>query len=417
MWPPGCEGRVDRPDPMTPSSSQPPRDTLNIVYVITRMIVGGAQETAKHTAEHFHREGHQVLLVTGPEGGREGTLEVAAPTLTAPWLVRALSPMNDLRVLWFLYQLFRRRRPDVVHARTAKARLLAVIPARLVGVPLVVQTLHGYSFNNQIDSMRRVYVLLEKLAARLYHSSVFVSEADVEEGRRLGIVKDRVVPIIRSGVDVDKMRNVSPEAVAAIRATYAPEQQLLVTLVGRLSRPKTPEVFVEAAALVTRTHPSVRFLVVGDGSKREEVAELIKRLRLDDKVVMLGLRADVGEVMAASDIVVHSSTHEGLPKTVLEGMVAGRPVIGTRTGGVPIVVTHNTTGLLVDKCDVGQLAEAITKYLDDPVLCQQVVTNANRRIQEFTLGRTVEATGLLYESLLAGHMPTGGTLTPLNARR
>src|SRR6185295_14287624 len=100
---------------------------------MTRMVIGGAQETAKHTAEYFHQQGHDVLFVTGPEAGREGHYEVAAPTLIMPSLVRSIRPKQDLRAFVALYRLFRRHKPDIVHARTAKARFLTVFAARLAG--------------------------------------------------------------------------------------------------------------------------------------------------------------------------------------------------------------------------------------------------------------------------------------------
>ncbi len=383
-----------------PSSADGGVVPRTIVFVVTRMIVGGAQETARATAEHFHRQGDRVLLITGPELGREGRIAVDVPTLVAPWLVRAPHPVKDLHALWSLYRIFRRERPDVVHSRTAKARFLTGAAARLAGVPAVVQTIHGFSFNNEVDRRRSLYIFLERLAARFYHRVVLVSEADKEEGAKLRIVPPEKVTIVRSGCNVDKMRNVDQELVARVRSRYAPHGEPVVTLVGRLSPPKTPETFVEAADLVRRTHPQVRFLLVGDGPKREHVAGLIERLDLGEQVAMLGLRPEVGEIMAASDVIVHSSTHEGLPKTVLEGMAAGKPVVATRVGGVPSVVRDEETGLLVDELDPCQLAVAITRLVDDRRLCERVVANASRTVQEFTLVETLRATEALYGELL-----------------
>ena len=127
------------------------RMSRRIIYVITRMVVGGAQETAKYTAEAFHRRGDDVLFVNGPETGREGHLELSpeVPRVIVPSLVRRISPINDLRAFWTLYRLFRKRRPDIVHARTSKARIVAPLAARLARVPVVVQTIHGFGYKFQ----------------------------------------------------------------------------------------------------------------------------------------------------------------------------------------------------------------------------------------------------------------------------
>jgi glycosyltransferase involved in cell wall biosynthesis len=372
-----------------------------IIYTITRMVIGGAQETAKVTAEHFHRTGHDVLFVTGQEAGREGHYEVDAPTLSMPTMVRSIRPAKDLVTLWKLYRLFRLRRPDVVHSRTAKARLLTPFAARLAGVKVIVQTMHGWSFNNELDNKRGLYIVAEKLITRMYHWTVMVSEVDLQEGRELGILKKNV-SIIRSGVNVDRMRNVDPAAVSRIRAELAPDGEKLVTLIGRLSMPKTPAVFVEAAAMLAGRYPKTRFLLVGDGAQREQMAALIRERGLDDRVLMLGLRRDAAEITAASDIMVHSSTHEGLPKTVLEAMAAGKPLVATKVGGVPVVLQDEVNGLLVEKNDSSALAAALGRLLTDDALCVRLVENARARVHEFSLAKTLKDTEELYERLLAG---------------
>jgi glycosyltransferase involved in cell wall biosynthesis len=371
-----------------------------IIYVITRMVVGGAQETAKYTAEHFHRAGDDVLFVTGIETGREGELKVDdVPVLFMPALVRRLSPLNDLRAVWQLYRLFRRRRPEIVHARTSKARAVAVIAARLARVPAVVQTIHGWSFGNQIDRKKWLYVIVEKVIARMFDCNIVVSEGDLREGLETGILRQKTTQLIRSGVNLAKISNVDRQRVERLRADVAPAGQRVITLIGRLSSPKTPDVFVDAAAIVLKRHPDTRFLVVGDGAKREALAAQIERLGIGTDVLMLGLRTDVAEIVAASDILVHSSLREGLPKTVLEAMAAGKPVIGTNVGGVPAVVDDGVTGLLVEPSDSGQMATAMLRLLEDPALGARLAANASERVQEFSLAKSIDDTNALYERL------------------
>lgn len=374
-----------------------------IIYVITRMVVGGAQETAKVTAEHFHRAGDDVLFVTGVETGREGQLKVDedVPILFLPSLVRRISPIHDLRAVWQLYRLFRRERPDIVHARTSKARVVALAAARLARVPIVIQTIHGWSFGNEIDRKKWLYVIVEKLIARRFDCNIVVSEGDLKEGLETGILRPDGAKLIRSGVNIDKVERVDRERVAKLRAELAPAGQRVLTLIGRLSSPKTPDVFVDAAAAVLKRHPDTRFVVVGDGAKREDLVAQIDRLGIAGSVVMLGLRTDVAEIMAASDILVHSSLREGLPKTVLEGMAAGKPVIGTNVGGVPAVVDDGETGMLVEAQDPEGLAAAMLRLLEDPSLCQRLVTNGSQRVQSFSLAKSIDDTNALYDGLLA----------------
>lgn len=373
-----------------------------IIFLVTRMIIGGAQETVKYTVEHFHQLGDDVLLVSGVEAGREGLFEVDAPLLSMPEIVRRISPKNDLMAFVKLVQLFKRERPDIVHAATAKARFL-ILAARVAGVPAVVQTIHGFSFNNEIDKKRALYIRLERLVARFCHCNVVVSKTDEREGKRLRILRRRTTTLITPGVNIAKMRGADAETVAALRREWAPDEETIFTLVGRLSNPKTPETFVEAAHLILQEHPNARFLLVGDGSKREALEARIAELKLSDKVLLLGLRTDVGAVMAASDIIAHCSTHEGLPKTVLEAMAAGKPVIASRVGGVPHVVREGENGLMVPPQDPAALAQAMRKLMNDATLRARLVQASGDLVAEYSLERTLADTEKLYDRLLARH--------------
>ena len=165
----------------------------------------------------------------------------------------------------------------------------------------------------------------------------------MEEGERLRIFSPRRVTLIRSGVDLAKMRGADSARAEALRAEYALPGGKVMTLVGRLSPPKTPEVFVDAAALVVAEFPETRLLLVGDGAKRDAVEAQIARLNLERNVLLLGLRTDVPEIVAASDVVVHSSTHEGLPKTVLEGIAAHIHLAPAGKNGPPIIPLEQTS--------------------------------------------------------------------------
>ena len=372
---------------------------LKIMYVITRMIVGGAQETAKHTAEHFRGEGHEVMLVMGPEAGPEGRLETDVPTVVVSTLVRRVSPIDDLRTVWRLYRLFRRERPDIVQSQTAKARFVAPLAARMARVPTVIQTIHGFSFNNEIDRNEWLYMRLERIAARMCHWNVLVSDADLEEALRRRIVDPDKASVIRPGVDLEKMQAADGSRAAALRTEYEISGGKILTLLGRLSAPKTPEVFVDAAALVARDHPKTRFLLVGDGAKKTAIEAQIARLGLAGNVSLLGLRMDVPELVAASDVVVHSSTHEGLPKTIHEAIAAERPVIATAVGGIPAVLEDRVTGLLVRPLDPEGLATAMTSLIEDDSLGERLATAALETLPEFGVERTMLDTERLYGRL------------------
>src|SRR5262245_57203704 len=188
--------------------------TVRIVNVITRMIVGGPQQVSLLTARYYRGSpAVDYHLVFGEESGPEGDYyaEIAAsgvPHHPQASLVRELAPARDLRALGGLVALLRRLRPHVVHARSAKARFLAPLAARLARVPVTVQTVHGWSFNNAVDRRRAVCIRLERLARRCCDATVLVSRQDLAEGLALGVLPNDAVArgaalVIRSGVDFE----------------------------------------------------------------------------------------------------------------------------------------------------------------------------------------------------------------------
>jgi glycosyltransferase involved in cell wall biosynthesis len=388
---------------------------IRIANVITRLILGGPQLVSLLSAEHYaNSREFEYHLISGLESGAEGDLfrEVAAAGVVfhpiGP-LRRELSLRDDPRALAALVRLFRRIRPHVVHARSAKARVLGPIAARLAGVPVVLQTVHGWSFNNAIEGRRSVFIGLERLSAALCDCSIFVSERDLAEGVELGLVKPDAVTrgraaLIRSGIDLSQFRRLDPEERADFRAGLGvPDRQTVISLVQRLSPPKTPLVFVEAIRLVLATHPDVAVWIVGNGPLRQAVESEVEAAGLRSHVRFLGLRTDIAAILSATDVVVHSSLREGLPRVVVESLAVGTPVVATDVGGVSQVIRSGVNGLLVPPGDPVSLAQAILATLDDPTAAQGRARSGLKGLQSFGADRMLDQQHELYVSLLARH--------------
>lgn len=380
---------------------------VRIVNVITRLIVGGPQQVSLLTGAYYRaRPGFEYHLVAGLEAGAEGDYHREAAALNyhpLPELVRELAPATDLRALWRLVALFRKLRPDLVHARSAKARFLGPLAARLAGVPVVVQTVHGWSFNNAVDKRKPIFVGLEKLAGTLCDTTVLVSEKDRDEGRALKLLSaDDEVPIIRSGVDLSNMVPLGGEARARFRAELGVSaDQPVLTLAQRLSEPKTPLVFVEACKSVLATRPQARAWIAGDGLLREATERAVDAAGLRAQVQFLGLRKDMAAVISASDVVVHSSLREGLPRVVLESLAMGTPLVATDVGGVSDVVKDGENGLLVPSSDAPALARALGRTLDDPAAAAARAARGKSAVHPFSARKMLDDQHALYLRLFA----------------
>jgi glycosyltransferase involved in cell wall biosynthesis len=386
---------------------------VRIVNVITRMIVGGPQQVSLLTARYYQGFAPvEFHLVFGTARGREGdyhreiaTSGMAHHPMTS--LVREVAPPTDIRALGALVALFRRLRPQLVHARSAKARFLAPLAARLARVPVTLQTVHGWSFNNAVDRRRPLFIQLERLARKLCDATVLVSQQDLTEGVSLGVLSPAGVAggeavVIRSGIDLGALAPLGPAARRAVRAVEGVlDARPVISLVQRLSPPKTPLVFVHALPRILAERPDAAVWIVGDGPLRAAADAAVAATGLGARVRFLGLRKDVPDLVSASDVTVHSSLREGLPRVVLEALAVGTPVVATRVGGVPDAIADGVNGLLVPPEDPAALAAAVLATLADPAAAARRATAGRAAVLPFSAHRMLDEQHALYQRLLA----------------
>jgi glycosyltransferase involved in cell wall biosynthesis len=386
---------------------------VRIVNVITRMIVGGPQQVSLLTARYYQGfapvDFHLVFgTARGPEGDYHAEIAasgVAQHPVTS--LVRELAPPADVRALGALVSLFRRLRPQLIHARSAKARFLAPLAARLARVPVTLQTVHGWSFNNAVDRRRPMFIRLERLARKLCDATVLVSQQDLAEGVALGVlspdgVADGKTVVIRSGVELGALAPLDPAARRTLRAAEGVlDARPVISLVQRLSPPKTPLVFVHALPRILAERPNVAVWIVGDGPLRAATEVAVAATGLGSRIRFLGLRKDAPDLLAASDVTVHSSLREGLPRVVLEALAVGTPLVATNVGGVSDAVVDSINGLLVPPEDPAALAGAVLATLADPAAAARRVAAGRAAVRPFSARQMLDDQHALYRRLLA----------------
>lgn len=376
---------------------------LRVAHVITRMIVGGAQETVLLAAALADRARFDPVIVTGPQTGSEGSLHEAArergvELLVVPELVRQVSPRCDTVVVPALRAALRRLGADVVHTNSSKAGIVGRVAARRAGVRRVIHTVHGWPFHDhQRPPVAAVWKALERRAAPLADLLVVVAETDRDKGLAAGIGRPEQYVTVRSGLELDRY---GPDARARkqIRAELGlPPEACVVGAVNRLSPQKDPCTLVRAAAYALRQRPDARLLLVGDGPLRAQVEALVAELGLGRQVVLTGLRHDVPRLLTAMDVFVSASLWEGLPRTVLQAMATGVPVVATAADGVVDVVVDARTGLLVPRSSPDLLGAAILRLVEDSALATRLSAAAAERLPAFDATVMVRRLEELYE--------------------
>ncbi len=380
---------------------------IRVLHPITRLIVGGAQENTMFTAALLDKSRFRVEIVSGPQTGSEGSLieevrERGVPLTILPELVREINPGKDLSAIWKLSRLMRSGRYAIVHTHSSRAGVLGRIAARLAGVPVIVHTVHGWSFHERMSPWRRrAYVAMEKLAAAFSDVMIVVAEGDIEKGLREGIGRREQYCLIRSAIPLDDFDPVCVDRAAARRDLGLPQDVSVVGNVGRFSPQKNPLDWVRTAGILGRALPDTYFLLVGDGPLRPQVEAQLEIEGIAERTVLTGLRRDVPDMLAAMDVFLLTSLWEGLPRVIPQAMTMGLPVVANRADGTVEAIDHGKTGFLCDPGDLTDMAAYCVQLLRDRKLREKMGARGRERaLQEFDIRHMVHQIESLYYELL-----------------
>jgi len=380
-----------------------------VVHVITKLELGGAQRNTLYTVEHLDGARWDKVLVCG-EGGvldEEARAGRTFRTLFVPSLVREMRPLRDAAALWSLWRVLRRLRPALVHTHSTKAGILGRIAARLAGAPVVIHTVHGFSFSPFHPPLRRLlYRWAERLAAPLTTRFLAVSRANLEEGVRLGLWRRDRVDLVRSGISIEKYRGAPADRDRQRRALGLPEGAAVVGSVGNFKPQKGPMELLKAFALVARQVPEAHLVVAGDGPLRGEFEEGVRAHGLEDRVRLLGWRRDVPGLLQAFDVFLLTSLWEGLPRSLLQARAAGLPVVATAVDGSVEAVEEGVTGYLVPPRNPLAAAGRVLELLGDAGLRRRMGEAARDGLEEFGIERMVERQDEIYRELLGSVGPS-----------
>lgn len=363
----------------------------SVATIITRCVAGAGGVAVRGAISLDPYRYRGTLIVGSGEVLLDEARAHGIEVLVVPELVSPISPREDAVALRKLVRLLRSRDLDVVHTHSAKAGVLGRLAAHRAGVPRVVHTLHGFPFHEaQSRAVRNTYVEIERRLSRITDAYLATGTGVAVEAIRRGIARPEQIRTIGPAVDPPTVR-VSPETRAAARLLLGlPADATVVGTVGRMDFQKAPEVLIAAVARMRR-----RTVLVwaGDGPLLDRARAQVARLGLADRVLLLGNRSDVPQILPAFDVFAMSSRYEGLPCVIVEAQQCGIPVVATAVNGVPDVVVPGETGLLVPPQRVDLLARGLDHALDHPQLTATWVRAAQAglgsRYDPGTLGRVL----------------------------
>jgi glycosyltransferase involved in cell wall biosynthesis len=380
---------------------------MKVCHVITRLIVGGAQENTVATCIGLRRLGHDVDLVVGPETGPEGSLYKEArlagvPVILVKELRRTPNPLYDVIACAALRRLFVENNYEIVHTHSGKAGFIGRLAARAAHVPVIVHTIHGpsfYDYQNPIGNW--LFRWAEQLAGAWTTQFVSVADAMTKQYLAAGISTSDKYVTIYSGMKIEAFLNAEREVALRESLGIAPGD-LVVGKIARLFRLKGHEFLFDAAPRIVAAIPNVKFLLVGDGIFRKRFERLVDKLGLRNKFVFAGLvaPAEIPRYVALMDVLVHLSLREGLPRTLPQALACGKPVVAFDVDGAREICLDGETGFLLRAGDVNGLATAVIRLLQDKDLTHRMGERGRGLVRErFSDDRMVHQLDELYRRL------------------
>ena len=378
------------------------RSSVRVAHIITRMIIGGAQEnTLFNCLDLIEHHDDEVMLITGPALGPEGDLleragffgdqsnfRGRAGELTIellPKFRRNINPYYDWSASRAIRETLYRFQPDVVHTHSAKGGLLGRRIAWSLNVPAVIHSVHGAPFHEfQSRLAREFFLRCERHAAGRCHHMISVADAMTDLMVDAGVASREQFTTIYSGMDVEPFLAANQHR-QDVRDKYqiAPDR-IVIGKIARLFHLKGHDDLVTAAVPVIRKCPHVVFLLVGDGILRDTLADRIESLGISEHFIFTGLVSPdkVPALIGAMDILVHTSLREGLARALPQALIAGKPAVSYDIDGAKEVVISGQTGDLIPPRDTAALSESLIRLAEDEPLRNRLGAEGQRRFTD-----------------------------------
>ena len=377
---------------------------IRVAHIITKMELGGAQQNTLYTVQHLNRERFETTLICGRGGilDKEVSLLLKNKIFFIRELVREINPFLDFITLFKIWYLLKKRKITIVHTHSSKAGILGRWAAKLAGVPYIVHTYHGFGFNiYQKWFVRKVFVGIERVTARITTKLVAVSSENIKKGLSNRIGKKNQYIIIHSGIKIKKTLFSQGITIQKKKEFNLECEDPVVGMIACFKLQKDPLSFVLLADKVLHYLPKAKFLLVGDGMLRFSIERLISKLNLNGKIELLGWRRDIPELIQIFDVMVLTSLWEGLPRVFPEAMACGVPIVATEVDGAREVIKNGINGFLVPPKDVDKMAEKVIYLLENKEVRNQIGEKAKTMLSpSFDIDEMVKEIGKLYDELL-----------------
>ncbi|MCA9912220.1 MAG: glycosyltransferase [Anaerolineae bacterium] len=378
---------------------------IRILRLIVRLNVAGPTLQAILLTNAMRQHDYETYLACGGSPDEADSMlyvahEYHVEPIYLPELFPYLNPLRNFEAFLAIRRLIQEVQPDIVHTHTTTAGFLGRIAARMVGVPVVVHTLHTHPFQGYYNQARtNLFIIMERIGAYFSDSIITLSESLRRElVDKYHITSKNRITVLPLGFDLRSFADVKRKQ-GTFRATWnIPAEAPLVGIIGRLLPVKNHPLFLTAAATVREQIPDAQFVIVGDGEQRTALQGMVHELGLDQAVTFTGWQQNVEQIYSDLDVLVTSSLNEGTPVPIIEAISTGCPVVATRVGGIPDLLEGGRLGTLVESGDADALANAIISTLRNP---PDMADAQKTMLNRYSIERLADDLDSLYHGLLS----------------
>ena len=357
---------------------------IKVAHIITMLELGGAQDNTLYTVDNLDMNRFEPILICGPGGILdEKAKKLSVKLYFVKHLVRQINPLYDLCAFFKLIYILNIEKPDIVHTHSSKAGILGRWAAYLAGIKTIIHTFHGFGFNKyQKYFTQKVFISAEWLTGKITDKLIAVAKENINTMLKYKIGKPDKYLLIRSGIKIGNFTDIKVDLNLKKEEFKINLGEKVVTTIGPLKPQKNLIDFVKLAEMILKKINNVKFIIVGDGRQRKEIECHMRKLKLEDGILLPGWRKDIPEILAITDVFVMTSLWEGLPRVIIEAMCSGKPVVANAVDGVKEIVVDNVTGFLVEPEDLENMSEKVILLLKDSNLAQNFGKTARERIDK-----------------------------------
>lgn len=379
---------------------------VNVLHLMTRLPVGGVENLLLNIIKNHDKRRFTPIVCSLSDKGVIGVDIEALGTEVI--CLNKLSHRFDYTIVNDLCGVIKARDVKILHTAQYHANLYGRLAARKTDVPCVVSSMHSVYTRDRKINRRIINHLLSRYCDRI----IAVSGAVRDDILKYDRVSGDKVEVIHNGIDLERFAGSGP--AAAKREFGIPMEAPVIGTIGRLVREKGHKYLIEALSIVLKKFPETRLMLVGDGPLRADLDSLARAFGVHKNVIFTGMRADVPDMLASTDIFAFTSLWEGFGNALLEAMAAGKPVVISDLPSFKEITGTEKIGFTAPVGDSAALAGHLLKLLADPGLCKEFGRNARKRAALFSIQSTVKAYEKLYLEVLVNK--GFGSLMALPAR-